>query len=512
MCILDKAIYCRVTLAGLLLSIFIYQSSALAEPTLIVNANIIDGSGSAARKGAVRINNAQIIDVGHIVPGPNDKVIDAGGLILAPGFIDTHSHHDEDLEANPDALPLLTQGITTSVFGQDGFHQLPLANMFERFMQNPASVNIASYAGHNSIRAQVMGEAANSAATEDQLAAMRTLLQQELSTGALGLSTGLEYEPGLYSNKEEVIGLAVAAAEMGGRYISHIRSEDRFLWQALDEIIEVGRVTGMPVQISHLKLAAKDLWGKTSKLIGKLESARVQGVDISADIYPYEYWQSTIWVLLPDRDPDNLEEIARVLDSLTPADGIIFTQFEPNPNYVNKSVEEIAQLRNTEPARTLSDLMKEARAWSEAHGGREAESILGRSMSERDIKTLLTWQHINLCSDGGFTGHPRGHGAFPRVLARYVRDQNLLSMENAIEMMTSRAAAHMGFSDRGEIRKGYKADLVLFDPDRIQDHADIRNGQQLSTGVEKVWVNGQLVLSNGRATGVRSGQLITREP
>ena len=235
-----------------------------------------------------------------------------------------------------------------------------------------------------------------------------------------------------------------------------------------------------------------------------------EGIDITADVYPYEYWQSTIWVLLPNRDADDLEEIEYVLDELTPADGIIFTRFEPDPSYVNRSVAEIARLRGTDEVQTLSDLMKEATAWSEANEGKPAESIMGKSMNEEDIETFLQWPHVNLCSDGGYTGHPRGFGSFPRVFAKYVRENGTLTLETAIESMTSRAAQHMGFIDRGFIKPGFKADLVLFDPETIQDHADIRSGQVLSSGVSKVWVNGQLVLENGKSNAARPGQVIRR--
>ncbi|EAQ96867.2 N-acyl-D-aspartate/D-glutamate deacylase [Congregibacter litoralis KT71] len=482
------------------------------DSTLIYNALIIDGTGTTARRGAVRIARDSIVDVGDLSPIDGEQAIDARGLVLAPGFIDTHSHHDDEgaLRNNPDALPLLTQGITTSVFGQDGGHHLPLADFLSDFDREPAAVNIASYVGHNTIRERVMGNDAKRPANPEEVEAMRSLLLSELQAGALGLSTGLEYEPGIYSRREEVLALAAATAAQGGRYISHVRSEDRFLWDAMDEIIDIGRQTGIPVQISHIKLAAKKLWNQAPELLEKLDAARAEGIDITADVYPYEYWASTMWVLLPDRDADNLEEIAFVLDQLTPASGIIFTRYEANPDYVNQSVAEIAKSRGTSEVQTFSDLLKESEAWSEANGGASAEMIMGRSMTETDIETFLRWEHSNVCSDGGFTGHPRGHGSFPRVLARYVRDRQTLSLETAVAAMTSRAANHMGFADRGRIAPGMKADLVLFDPESIQDHAGIRDGQVLSTGVDSVWVNGQRVLKDGESTQVFPGQVLRR--
>ena len=484
--------------------------AAASRSTIIQNAMIVDGSGSPPYLGSLRIEGQRIKAVGALDALPGESIIDAGGLTLAPGFIDSHSHHDRGLKAAKDAVPLLTQGITTAVFGQDGDSHYPIKTFFDHYDASPAAINVASYVGHNTLRAHAMQERQNEAANLEDIERMRAYLAEELAEGALGLSTGLEYEPGLYSSKAEVLTLAQDTAALGGRYISHIRSEDRFLWEAIDEVIDIGRQTGMPVQISHMKLAAKGLWGQSEELLARLDEARASGVQITADVYPYEYWQSTMWVLLPDRDPDNLAEIAFVLEELTPVDGIIFMTFEPNPDYVNRSVAEIAELRGTTHVQTFSDLLKEAAAWSAAHEGRSAETIMGRSMNEADIRTLLTWPHSNVCSDGGYTGHPRGHGTFPLILARYVREEGLMTLAQAVQAMTIRAAAHLGISNRGLLAPGYQADLVLFDAETVQDHATVRDGQKHSTGVSQVWVNGEIVLSDGRPTGVLSGDVIRR--
>ena len=502
---------------GLLLMVACTETASNGKPpaaasrsTIIQNAMIVDGSGSPPYLGSLRIEGQRIKAVGALDALPGESIIDAGGLTLAPGFIDSHSHHDRGLKAAKDAVPLLTQGITTAVFGQDGDSHYPIKTFFDHYDASPAAINVASYVGHNTLRAHAMQARQNEAANLVDIEHMRANLAEELEAGALGLSTGLEYEPGLYSSKAEVLTLAQDTAALGGRYISHIRSEDRFLWEAIDEVIDIGRQTGMPVQISHMKLAAKGLWGQSEELLARLDAARASGVQITADVYPYEYWQSTMWVLLPDRDPDNLAEIAFVLEELTPADGIIFMAFEPNPDYVNRSVAEIAELRGTTPVQTFSDLLKEAAAWSAAHEGRSAETIMGRSMNEADIRTLLTWPHSNVCSDGGYTGHPRGHGTFPLILARYVREEGLMTLAQAVQAMTSRAAAHLGISNRGLLAPGYQADLVLFDAETVQDHATVRDGQKHSTGVSQVWVNGEIVLSDGRPTGVLSGDVIRR--
>ena len=497
----------KIIVITVLFTLSAAMTSAKAS-ILLTNAKIIDGSGSPAIMGAVRIKGDQITGVGELKQASGEQIIDVGGLTLAPGFIDTHSHHDYGLETNRDSLPLLSQGITTIVVGQDGSHSFPLEKFFSQYEDKPASVNIASYVGHNTLRHKAMGEDFKRLATKSELTQMRELLSQELSAGALGLSTGLEYEPGLHSDALEVIALAQDTAEAGGRYISHIRSEDRFFWDAIDEIISIGSVTGMPVQISHLKLAAKASWGKTAQLLSRLDEARSQGVSITADIYPYEYWESTIWVLLPDRDANDLKEIQFVLDELTPADGIIFTRYLPEPAFVGKSVKEIAAMKGLSEARTVAYLMKESAAWSKGHDGQSAESIMGRSMRDKDIAALLTWPHINLCSDGSYTGHPRGFGAFPRVFSKFVRQMKILNIEAIIQRMTSNAAKNMGFTQRGEIRVGAIADLVLFDPDSIRDQASLMHPQALSQGVIKVWVSGILAFDNGSTTAARPGRML----
>ena len=486
-------------------------ADAPVNSTLITNARIIDGSGQPAYSGALRFRGELITEIGMLQPLPGETVIDAGGLTLTPGFIDTHSHHDRGLGTNKDAIPILTQGITTSVFGQDGGHSYPIADFYDTYERSPAAVNVASYVGHNTIRDVVMGSRSHQAASDDEVESMADLLAGELASGALGFSSGLEYVPGKFSEGSEIIRLAQTAAESGTRYASHVRSEDRFVFEAIEELIQIGRVTGMPVHYSHMKLAAKQVWGEADRAISMLDAARDEGIEVTADIYPYEYWQSTIGVLLPNRNPNDMEEIRFVLESIAPADGIIFTYFAPEPSYVGLSIADIAVLRGTSEAQTLSDVIRESMEWTEANGGLGSESIMGRSMHEDDIARLIQWGFANICSDGGFTGHPRGYGAFPRVLARYVRDHSAMPLEEAIAAMTQRAAKAIGIADRGLLAAGMKADLVLLDPDTVQDHATVQDTQQLSTGISSVWVNGELVLQDGEATGARPGQALKRE-
>ena len=483
-------------------------AAALAALTLIVNASVLDGTGAPARKVAVRIDGGRILEVGDLQPRPGETVIDAQRLTLAPGFIDTHSHADDELFEHPDALADVSQGITTIVVGQDGGSMFPLKKFFSRLKRKPAAVNVASYSGHGTLRDQVMKKDFRRKATPEEVRRMEGLLEKDMKAGALGLATGLEYDPGIYSDPSEVVALAKVAAAHGGRYISHVRSEDRTFWDAIDELIAIGRDARLPVQISHTKLAMKSWWGQSARLLKRLDEARASGVDVTADIYPYLYWHSTLTVLFPKRDFDDLEEARLAVNEIAPPDGLILTQFDAEPTWVGKSLAEIAKSRNEEPAVTLIMLVKRALD-REKETGDAGEGILGTSMTEEDFEALLRWPHMNLCTDGSLDGsHPRGFGAFPRVFGRYVRERNVLTLEEAVRRASDLAAEHMGFTDRGTIRPGMAADLVLFDPGQIADKATITTPHALSDGIRTVWVNGVVVYQEGKATGQKPGSVL----
>jgi N-acyl-D-amino-acid deacylase len=470
---------------------------------LITNANVIDGTGAASRRAAVQVKGGRIAAVGALTPSDGEEVVDAGGLTLAPGFIDTHSHHDRGLHEASGALAAVSQGITTIVVGQDGSSAFPLADSFSRFERSPAAVNIASYVGHGTLRRHVLGEDYRRGATSSEIARMQAVARAEMHAGALGLSTGLEYDPGLYSQPSEVLALGKTVASLGGRYISHIRSEDRALFEAIDEVIEIGRQTGIPVQVSHIKLAMRGLWGQADKLIARLDKARASGVRITADIYPYTYWQSSMTVLFPKRDFKDRAEAEFVLRELVPPDGLLIVGFEGHPEHVGKTVAEIAQARRIDAASTVMALIEES-------GGR-GPTIVATSMDERDVERLIQWPYANICSDGTLTGgHPRGFGAFPRVLGRYVRERRLIPLEEAIRRMTSLSAANVGISGRGTIAPGQAADLVLFNPATITDRATTADSRAVSEGVRTVWVNGETVFENGAVTVNRPGRIVRR--
>jgi N-acyl-D-amino-acid deacylase len=496
----------RKPLFALILSL-LTVTPALAGDFLIRDAQLVDGTGAPPRRADIRVAGDKIAAIGELKPNPGETVVDAHGLALAPGFIDTHSHHDRGLENKLDALPVVSQGITTIVVGQDGSSTIPLADFFRAIEAKPAAMNIASYSGHNDLRDKVLGDDFKRKATPAEVEKMRRLLAADMEAGALGLSTGLEYDPGIYSDRSEVLTLAREAAKHGGRYISHMRSEDRDLWAALNELVNIGREAKLPVQVSHAKLAMTDWWGQADRFLAVLDKARAEGIDATLDVYPYPNWQSTLTVLWPKRDFSNRETAEFVLKHLAPADGLLISAFTPDPSLVGKTVADVARQRGTDAPAAAMALIREAEAAKgEVH-------VIGTSMDERDIAKLIAWPQANISSDGQLEDlHPRGAGAFTRVLRVYVREKKKLTLEEAVRKMSGLAAKHMGLTDRGEIRVGAAADLVLFDPATVADRSTPKDSSALSVGIARVWVNGALVYLDGKATGAHPGRALRRQP
>ncbi len=485
-----------------------------AQAQLITGVTILDGSGGPARVGSVRILDGKISETGALQPKAGEIIMEGGGLVLAPGFIDAHSHHWGYLREHPEGLPVVSQGITTIVVGQDGFSD-QVDSLETWFQQQPVAVNVATFTGHSSLREEAMGATdVFRTATASELEAMKELLRDDLNKGSLGLSTGLEYEEAFYSSREEVVSLAQVAADAGGRYISHIRSEDITLEDAVEEIIRIGDLTRMPVQLTHIKIGMASKWGEAGQILERLDSARTRGIDITADIYPYDFWNSTLRVLFPKRDYDNLESAEfAVRETFNPGESYLVA-FAPVTHYKGMTIEAISQERGETAAETLLALIRLAAEFQEAHPNFEGsvEAIAAKGMSEADIATFMAWEHTGICSDGNAGGHPRGYGAFPRVLARYVRDSHLLSLEEAVHKMTGLTAVNLGIAQKGFIKPGYDADLVLFDPETVQDRASIENPHALANGIKMVWVAGKLVYADQKALDARPGTLIKRTP
>jgi N-acyl-D-amino-acid deacylase len=321
----------------------------------------------------------------------------------------------------------------------------------------------------------------------------------------LGLSTGLEYEPSLYSTTEEVIELAKIAAQYGGKYTSHIRSEDIKVTEAIDELLTIAREANISANISHIKLAMYALHGNATDVLEKLNKARAEGLDITADIYPYDGWKAPMAILMPERDYTDRAAAEFGLSSIAAPSSITISDYDGEPSYIGKTLEELAVEKNMDPVDLMMQLLQRAEE------DNLKERVIGRNISEEDIQTFMKWPYTAITTDGGINdSHPRGQGTFTRVLANYVRDKNVISLSEAIRKMTSLTAINLGITNRGIIKQGYAADLVLFNPASIQDHATFENSLQYSTGIDAVWVNGELVWDKDTVTTARPGQIIRR--
>lgn len=487
------------------------QKTAEGNTTLIKNVWIVDGTGAAPYFGAVRIQGNKILAVGNLTPQTGETIIDGRQQYLTPGFIDSHSHHFGSLKKEPQGIAMTNQGITTILIGQDG-DSYPMDTLQSFFSKNKVAVNVASYTGHSSLREKIMGR--NNvfrAASLAEIDKMKKALASDLQKGSFGLSTGLEYESAFYSSKEEVIALAQVAADFKRGYISHIRSEDIQLKDAIDEIIEIGKRTGIPVKLSHIKIANKQDWGKANQVIQILDSARKSGIDITADVYPYTFWNSTLRVLFPDKKFTSLKSAELATQQLfDPAESVL-VRFAPYPSYAGKTIAAIAKEREESTPATLIQLIKMAEAYKKANpGAGSVEALAGKSMLEADVIDFMQWEHANFCSDGAAGGHPRGYGAFTRILGKYIREQKILSLSQAIHKMTGLTAKHLQIENRGVIAAGNFADLVILNPDIVEDHATIENSKALSTGIKMVWVNGALVYQNQNASNQFPGVLIRK--
>jgi len=500
-------------LAVLLLFFFLISCTQQKKyDTIIRNGMIYDGNGGEPYKADIGINADTVAFIGDLSNASAKKEIDVKGNGVAPGFIDTHSHHAGNLFTHRDFIAAVSQGITTVIIGQDGGSYFPLSKFYKEIADTPVAVNIASYSGHNTVRDSILGKDFKRFATQEEIDKMKALLQQDMDAGALGLSTGLEYDPGIYSSNDEIVQLAKIMTPFGGRYISHIRSEDRYFWKAIDEIITIGKEAMIPVQVSHIKLAMHNIWGKADSLLALFEAARKSGIDITADIYPYAFWNSTIKVLFPDRNFSDEKEAEMILKEITLPDDIILGSYEVYPAYAGKSLAEIARLENKTPAKMLVELIARIDDWEKKNDRECQENIMATSMSESDIKKLMQWSHTNICSDGSSAGtHPRGYGAFTRVLGNYVRKEKALSLQEAIHKMTGLSAQQTGLKKRGLIKTGYYADIIIFNPETVNDEATIAEPHKLSEGIETVWVNGTIVFENKKTTDLYPGKIIKRQ-
>jgi N-acyl-D-amino-acid deacylase len=485
------------------LAVFAQAGRQPATGLLIRNAQLIDGTGAPARRADVRVSGDAIAAIGDsLTAQAGERVIDAAGKVLSPGFIDMHSHADRGLDETPDASTQVMQGITTAVVGQDGGSELPITDFYEHLTRVKPAINYATAVGHGTVRKLVMGGDYKRAATAAEIETMKTLVDRGMRDGAVGLSSGLEYDPGFYSKTDELVALGSVVAKFGGYYSSHVRNENEGAFDSWREAIEIGRRNDIPVEISHIKLGVKPVWGRAAEGLKILEDARRDGVRVMADWYPYTYWQSSMYVLIETRDFENRAAWQKGLDDIGGAQNVLITSYRPDPSYNGKTLAQIATARGQNAVTTAIEMMREAGPGT---------GVIATSMSEDDLTTFIKSPLVLICSDGGLSGrHPRGYGTFPRVLAHYVRGLGAITLPEAIAKMTGRSAAQLAVADRGVVAAGRKADLTIFDPATVQDRGVPGNAAQAPVGIEYVIVNGQVVLDNGRMTDARPGRGITR--
>ena len=475
---------------------------ALAS-TVIINAQVADGTGAPLRKANVRITDDRITAIGDFKPAAADRVIDAKGLVLAPGFIDIHNHSTKGLERDPLATTQIAQGITTVLLGADGDSPWPIGSWLEARRRQPVSFNLAVTVGHATVREQVMHEDFRRVARPTEISAMAKLVEQGMSEGAIGLSSGLEYDVASYSNTDEMVAVA-AAAKHNGFYMTHIRDEADRALPALEEVIAIGERAHIPIEHSHIKLGTVSVWNKAAEYVRMIEAARRNGVDYMADCYPYDAWYSTIKVLVPDKEYESPESVQEALDDVGGAGNVTIANFAPNQRYEQQTIEQLARTEQIDPVQMFIKIIREGNA------ANDDAMVIAKSMTEADIELFYKQPRGMVASDGDSDGaHPRGAGTFPRVLGRFVREKHWLTLPDAVRKMTSLPAQRMGLRDRGTLREGTFADLVLFDPQTVIDRATFAKPQELPVGIQTVFVNGEMVWNDGRPTGSKPGRVLT---
>lgn len=484
---------------------FVQAQTTATNVVAITGGTLVDGSGSAPlRDAVVVIEGDRIVAAGarrRVKIPAGARMIDARGLIVAPGFVDIHNHSGRGLDTEPLAPTQISQGITTVVLGQDGGSELPVGEYLARRERAATALNVLTFVGHATVRSRVMNGQTNRAATADEVRRMADLVSQAMRDGAFGLSTGLEYETGKPATTGEVVALARVAARAGGIYMSHIRDEAERTMEALREAIRIGEEARLPVQISHIKMGTVSVWGKAPAAVALIEAAQRRGLDVTADCYPYDAWHSTIRVIVPSGRHNDRDDVARGIAELGGAENITIVSCDAHPDYEFKSLDVIAREVGRTPVEVYMQIVKDGGA-----------SVVGRSMKEEDIRTFYRRPWVMVSSDGGVgMRHPRGAGTYPRVLGRYVRERRWLTLAEAIRKMTLLPARRLGLTDRGHVRPGAKADLVLFDPGRVIDRSTFREPQLLSEGVARVFVNGVEVWRDGAPTGDKPGRVLRHQ-
>ena len=497
---------------------------------VIRHGRVVDGTGNPAFFADVAVRNGRIATIGRVT-GQGKTEIDATGLIVAPGFIDVHTHAD-DVAEMPRAENFVRMGVTTIVAGNCGSSTLDMAKFFRAVEHTNVAVNVATLVGFNSVREKAMGGSFDHPPTPEELARMKALVDQAMKDGAVGLSTGLIYQPGVFAKTEEIIEVAKVIALYDGIYTSHMRHEDKEIYQALDEVFRIAREAGVRAEVSHIKLGGPNAWGQAARVLACIEKARAEGLDITQDQYAYTASSTTLSQLVPDwaleggraefrkRLADPKQKATMVADMKTN----LLSKGRTDYSYAviascrsDKSLDglNIAQIAKARRGSDSLDDQIEAVLEIQASGG---ASGVFHGMSEDDLQTFMRHPNTMIACDSGIRRlgegmpHPRGYGNNARVLARYVRELKVLRLEDAIRKMTSLPANTFHFKGRGELREGNWADIVLFDTEKVQDTATYGDPHHYPAGIPYVLVNGIPVIFNGEHTGARAGQALRHHP
>lgn len=515
-----------LSLASVLLCSLAVQAQINAD-LIIRNGKIIDGTGNSWYYGDLAVKNGKIIKTGRLNDMKATRIIDAKGLTVAPGFIDVHGHIEGGIITTPTANNYIFDGVTTVITGNCGGSAENIGSFLQEINKVRPSINVASLIGHNTVRAQVMNRD-NRTPSDQEQQKMEGLVDQAMKDGAVGLSTGLIYIPGTFAKTEEVIGLAKAAARNNGVYASHIRNEENNAVEAVNEAINIGKEANIPVQVSHFKIGGKANWGKSDITLGLVKEARAQGWDVTIDQYPYTASSTNLGIRLPDwtfaggndsmkvrlNDPTTRAKIKKeMLEQLA---GYKFPDYSyavvanyPSDTTMNgKNISEINRLMGRKAkakyeAETIMDMVEK--------GGAQ---MVYNSMNEVDVKNIMKYPFSMFGADAGVPvpgrgmPHPRGYGTNARVLGKYVRDEKVISMEEAIRRMTSLAAQKFGLHDRGLLLPNYAADIVIFSETEVNDMATFQKPHAYSKGFKYVLVNGELVVENEKHLGTRSGKAL----
>ncbi len=494
---------------------------------LIRNGKIIDGTGNSWFYGDIAIKDGRIVQVGRSLGVNATRIIDAKGLIVSPGFIDVHTHLEGDEARDPAATSFILDGVTTCITGNCGSSHTNIGKYLGWVDSMKLSINVASLVGHNDVRKAVMGRA-NRDASPEELKQMEMIVDKAMQDGAVGLSTGLIYIPGTYTKTPEIVQLAKVSARYKGLYASHMRDEGDSVTQAIEEALTIGREAGLPVQISHFKLSGQQTWGRSKQTVPMIEAARKEGIDVTIDQYPYTASSTSISTLLPDEiladGQDSIRarlqrhEIRKyVIKSLLARlkkrklkhfSYAVVAYYAPDTSYNGKSIEQINRMKGRKhkakfEAETVIDLMMTGGASAIFHG-----------MGEEDVKRIMRYPYNMFASDASIRilnagmPHPRGYGTNARVLGKYVREEKVISLEEAIRRMTSLPALKFQLKERGLLREGYAADIVIFDENEVKDMSTFEKPHAYSKGFQYVLVNGVITVDNGTHTGQRAGKAI----